>query len=274
MTDPQTGWTLITGAAGGMGRATARLVAARGGPLLLSDRDPGALSAVEQELSGQAEILCHTGDVLAEDYSNTLLSTLGDRPLGAVVHAAGVSPTMTDGKTLFAINYTATTRLTQAVLGQIMPGGVVVLIASNSGYFAARPFIDRGLRKLIKDKPSFIAWLARRDSRLAYLVSKRAVQLYVEAMAPAFGKKDARILSISPGVIDTAMTRGEDSNRGQIDKLIGVTPLGRMGQPEDVADVIKFLLSPAARYITGADILVDGGTCAGVVAAGGMLKIV
>jgi NAD(P)-dependent dehydrogenase (short-subunit alcohol dehydrogenase family) len=99
------------------------------------------------------------------------------------------------------------------------------------------------------------------------------VQLYAKAMSPAFGKVGARIVSVSPGIIDTSMGRLEQKAGPEMDKMIAVTPLGRMGEPNEIASVVAFLASPAASYITGTDILVDGGTVAGIEAAGGPLKL-
>jgi NAD(P)-dependent dehydrogenase (short-subunit alcohol dehydrogenase family) len=112
-----------------------------------------------------------------------------------------------------------------------------------------------------------------RSSRTAYPLSKRAVQLYAIAMSPAFGQFGARIVSLSPGIIDTDMGRREQQAGTEMDKMISVTPLGRAGRAEEIASVVSFLISPAASYISGTDILVDGGTIAGIAAAGGVVKL-
>ncbi len=112
-----------------------------------------------------------------------------------------------------------------------------------------------------------------RSPRMAYPLSKRAVQLYAAAMAPAFGKMGARIVSLSPGIIDTDMARLEGRAGPEMARMIEVTPLGRSGNPAEIASVVSFLASPAASYINGTDILVDGGTVAGINAAGGVMKL-
>jgi NAD(P)-dependent dehydrogenase (short-subunit alcohol dehydrogenase family) len=92
-------------------------------------------------------------------------------------------------------------------------------------------------------------------------------------MATAFGERGARIVSVSPGIIDTNMARQERAAEKVMVRMLAVTPAGRLGEPSEVAAVVAFLASEAASYITGTDILVDGGTVAGVTRAGGVLKI-
>jgi NAD(P)-dependent dehydrogenase (short-subunit alcohol dehydrogenase family) len=213
------------------------------------------------------------GDVTAEDYPSRIVAALAGRKIGALAHAAGVSPSMADGKRVFAINYTATTRLVDGLLPHMAVGGAAVLIASNSGQMIARPIFDKALRKVMRGGKSLIFNLMLRSSRTAYPMSKRAVQLYAPVMAPAFGKLGARVVSLSPGMIDTNMGRLEQQAGPEMDKLIAVTPLARFGEPNEIASVVSFLVSPAASYITGTDILVDGGTVAGVDAVGGPTKV-
>jgi NAD(P)-dependent dehydrogenase (short-subunit alcohol dehydrogenase family) len=120
---------------------------------------------------------------------------------------------------------------------------------------------------------SLIANLMLRSPRTAYPMSKRAVQLYAEAMAPAFGKLGARINSLSPGMIDTEMGRLENSAGPEMAKMVAITPMERMGRASEIASAVAFLASPAASYVSGTDLLVDGGTVAGVAAVGGPTKL-
>lgn len=190
-----------------------------------------------------------------------------------LAHTAGLSPSMADGRRIFAVNFTATKKLTETLLPHMASTGVVVLIASNSGQMFAFSIIDRALRKVLKGRRSVLVDLLLRQARIAYPLSKRAVQLYAQAMSPAFGKMGARIVSLSPGIIDTDMGRLEQKAGPEMDRMIAVTPLARMGRAEEIASVVAFLASPAASYISGTDILVDGGTVAGIAAAGGLLKL-
>ena len=255
-----------------MGSAIAHEFAAQGRSLILCDRAAAPLETLAASMTA-VPVTIVAGDITDPDYLAKIITALGQRKIGALAHAAGVSPSMADGPRVFAINFTATKALVEALLPHMAPQGVAVLIASNSGQIIARPMVDRIVKKLIKGKRSFVGKMLMRNPRMAYPLSKRAVQLYAPHMSTAFGKVGARIVSLSPGIIDTSMGRLEQKAGPEMDKMIAVTPLARMGEPREIASVVGFLASPAASYITGTDILVDGGTVAGIEAAGGPMKL-
>jgi NAD(P)-dependent dehydrogenase (short-subunit alcohol dehydrogenase family) len=273
MTDLRDRTAIVTGAAGGMGAAIARALAKEARPLVLSDLAAGPLAALADELRTETAVTAVPGDVSASDHPARLLASLGSDRIGVLAHAAGVSPSMADGERVFEINFRATRRLAEAVLPHMAVGGVAVLIASNSGHLVARPVIDRVVKRILAGKRPLVLPLLLRSPRLAYPLSKRAVQLYAQKMSPAFGKAGARIVSLSPGLIDTNMGRLENDASPVPNKMLGVTPLGRLGDPSEIASVVQFLASPAASYITGTDILVDGGTIAGIAEAGGVTRL-
>jgi len=273
MAETLEGIAIVTGAAGGMGAAIARAFAEQRRPLVLSDLQAGPLEKMAAELTSKTSVTLVPGDVSALDYPDKLLAALGSRQIGVLAHAAGVSPSMADGARVFEINFFATRRLVQKALPHMAPGGVAVLIASNSGQLIARPIFDRAVRKILDGKKPLAMGLFLSSPRMAYPISKRAVQLYAQRMSPAFGKVGARIVSLSPGIIDTAMGRLEQKAGPEMDKMIAATPLARMGTPDEIASVVAFLASPAASYISGTDILVDGGTVAGIAEAGGVMKL-
>ena len=101
-----------------------------------------------------------------------------------------------------------------------------------------------------------------RKYRMPYVLSKHAMDGACKTLAIELGKKGIRVNSISPGFIDTKLTRKNLSNK-EIFKLTSNIPLGRMGNSKNIADVVKFLISNQANYISGTDIVVDGGYSAG-----------
>lgn len=267
------GAVLITGATGGVGQAIARAFAQQRQPLVLSDLQAEPLQALSTELRRCTDVTAIPGDVTAPDYQRRLMAGLGERPIAVFAHAAGVSPTMADGERIFEVNFTATVRLVEAALPRMAQGGVSILIASNSGQLVASWLFDSVVKGLIAGRiPVLGKWMIR-NPKLAYPLSKRAVQLYVPQMAPTFGERGARIVSLSPGMLNTGMGRQERAAEPRMDKMLAVTPAGRMGEPQEVASVVTFLASSAASYISGTDILVDGGTLAGISQAGGALRL-
>ena len=93
----------------------------------------------------------------------------------------------------------------------------------------------------------------------AYGLAKRGVALLCEILASTWGQHGARIVSLSPGIIDTPMGRLELENQPAMAEIVKQTPLGRIGRPEEIAMSIDFLMSKEASYITGTDLRVDGG---------------
>jgi NAD(P)-dependent dehydrogenase (short-subunit alcohol dehydrogenase family) len=256
------GLAVVTGATGGIGSACAAKFAADGWPLLICDLDAGRLEAVAAPWrAGGATVETLAGDMAAEDYPERLVAAIGGRPIGAVVHTVGLTPTMADPARILTVNYDATVRLVEVVRPRIAAGSCAVLIASMSAYFVDSPEIDAAIASL--EGPSSAALLPFAPSpQMAYPVSKRAVMKLAAREAAAFGARGARIASISPGIIDTAAARAEQAVSEQMNAMIGRTPLSRKGAPEEIAEVAAFLCSPAGSFVSGRDILVDGGLMA------------
>lgn len=264
--------TIITGAAGGMGRAIAADLARQGHDLILTDLKEEPLAALADEI-GQPKATLVVGGITETNWCERLISACAGRPIGAMIHTAGVSPSMGSGKIILEINLTATQALVAAILPHMAEGATAVLIASNSGHMFARPTLDRIANRMIAGKRSPTAQLMAMNSSLAYSLSKRAVQRLAVIEAPRFGKRGARIVSLSPGIIDTPMGRVEQKEHKQMDRMVEISALGRMGRPSEIASAVAFLISDAASYISGTDLLVDGGTIAGVEAIGGPMKL-
>lgn len=254
------GTVVITGAAGGMGRPAAVRFAAQGRPLLLCDLNAGRLDALASALGGtDAGISVLAGDVAAPDFAEQIVAKLGDAPISALIHTAGLSPTMADGQRIFDVNYHATERLVAGLLPRFAPGGCAVLISSVSAYMLGDPALLGTIRDFVLtgDRSGIEQVMA--DPGMSYAVSKRAVIGLVEREATNFGARGLRITSIAPGFIDTPMGRAEAEENAQLRAMIGMVPQRRMGKGDEIASVAEFLCSPAASYVSGVDIRVDGG---------------
>ena len=260
---------LVTGAAGGMGRACARALAPLG-ELLLQDLDTGALADFASELAAEglrAETLA--GDLCDEKHLAALTAGVAERGgLRALAHTAGVSPTMADAKRVFDVDLVASARLLDALAPQLRPGAVAVLVASQAGHLVGAS-LGAEIEAILDDstRPDAHARLVEvcppaADPGGAYGIAKRGVQRLAVHRAPEWGRAGARIVSLSPGIIDTAMGKSElDGGHDIMKQMIEKTPVGqRLGTPEEIAAVIAFLCSDAASFVSGVDWLVDGGS--------------
>jgi NAD(P)-dependent dehydrogenase (short-subunit alcohol dehydrogenase family) len=250
---------VVIGAASGMGAAVAALLAPRG-PLLLADRDADRLAALAADL-GATTMAC---DITAAADVQALRKAV-DR-LGALVVTAGLSPSMAGGRRIFEVNLLGLERVVRAFEGAIGAGSAAVCFASVAGHMMpALPAVDAVLDQPLSE--TFFDDVAKQgfdpdNPALAYALSKRGVRRLVQRHAAAWGAKGARILSLSPGIVDTGMGRLEADNQPMMAGMVASSSLARMGRPEEVAAVAAFLVSDAASFMTGTDVLVDGGAMA------------
>jgi NAD(P)-dependent dehydrogenase (short-subunit alcohol dehydrogenase family) len=271
------GVSVVTGAARGMGLACARRLAADGHALILVDLS----DEIDEVASGLA---AETG-VAVEGYrcditDRPAVAGLAERvgasgSLRALVHAAGVSPTMGDWRRMFQIDLVGTALVVEALRPLARSGSAAVCFASMAAHLMPAP-ADPAADALFDDPlaADFLSRLASSfdgaDPGLAYGTAKRAVIRLVGRESVAWGRLGARICSISPGTIDTPMGQQEMAEQPFMATLLEHTPLGRLGRAEELANVVAFLVSPEASYMTGCDLLVDGGTVPGLrVAFGG-----
>jgi NAD(P)-dependent dehydrogenase (short-subunit alcohol dehydrogenase family) len=255
------GVAIITGAAAGMGAETARLMAAQGWPLLLVDRDGDKLQALAAQLGGEARPQLLAVDLGAADFPARLLAALGDRRVGALVHWAGLSPTMGEPGRILQVNLAATMILLNTLRPRFSDGAAAVLVASTAAHMLGAQLDETLSAVATPEAVETLASIAT-TSQAAYSISKRGVLLLARREAPVLGRQGVRVLSLSPGIVDTGMSRSEMAAEPRMEQMVAVSSLGRMGQPAELAGVAAFLCSPAASFVTGVDILVDGGKMA------------
>ena len=244
---------LVTGASRGIGRATAAALARAGAHVLIhygsSAREAGSLVSEIQTEGGLANAISsdlgtpNGAALLAEQ----VLSIVRDR-LDVLVLNAGISKaalladyTVEDFDNLFATNVRSPFFLVQQLLPILADGSNIIVISSIGAHaVVGRPGLDN-------------------PSLLAYASTKGALETLVKNWAAILGPQGIRVNAVAPGVIDTDMSNFTKTEAGR-EVTLGMQALKRIGNPEDVADVVAFLASDAARWITGASIPVDGGS--------------
>ncbi|MEV0383205.1 SDR family oxidoreductase [Nonomuraea sp. NPDC050643] len=255
---------------GGMGRAVAERVGA-GARLLVADFDQESLDSVTERLRDQGhDVTPQRVDVSSRESVAALAAraaSLGE--VRSVVHTAGLSPVQAPVPAILAVDLLGVALVLEEFGQVVAAGGAGVVIASMAGHFQPALSGDDALRLATVPAGELLSLPVTAESRFAdsgsaYGFAKQANHLRVQAASTAWGARGARINSISPGVIATPMGRAElDSEHGAIMKaMVDASNAGRVGTPADIAAAVDFLLGPAAAFISGTDLLVDGGVIA------------
>ncbi len=256
--------------AGSIGQAIARRVSAGKHVVLADLHDKNSDAAAEVMLDAGFDATTTTVDVSLRDSVHALVETAtGFGDVTGLIHAAGVSPSQATPATILAVDLYGTAVVLEEVGNVIARGGAGVVIASQSGHrlgalteeqnaaLATTPADE--LLKLPFLQPEKVT-----DPLNAYQLAKRGNSLRLMAEAVRWGKRGARINTISPGIIFTPLARDELTGpRGEgYRRMIELCPAGRGGTPDEVGTVGALLMGPEGAFITGSDFLMDGGVTA------------
>lgn len=262
--------TVITGGAGGMGLATAKIVGRTHG-VVVSDVGRDRLDAAVRELE-DLDIACTAAvcDITDPTSVAQLVETsAGFGDVVSVIHAAGVSPSMGAAEFIMRVNAMGTVNVNEQFYEIAREGFAIVNVASMAAYMLPRIAIPtRHFKYALRDEGTFMKKMmsacriapAQLRPGLAYSISKSFVRWYCKSQAQKFGRRGARLVSVSPGSFDTQMGRlEEESGSGA---MIRHAALKRFGRPEEAAELLAFCASDRAGYLTGVDVLCDGGVVA------------
>ena len=173
---------------------------------------------------------------------------------------------MGDARRMFEVDLVGTQLLLDAFEELVEPGSGAVCFSSSSAYQVA-PFVSPD-QDAVLDDPGSEGFLDRAltlttDSGFAYALAKRGVIRAVGRAAVPWGRRGGRVNSIAPGLIDTPMGRLELEQQPAMQQMLERTPLGRLGDPQEVAAAVRYLVSDDASFVSGIDLLVDGGMVQG-----------
>ena len=252
---------------GQIGQAIARRVGV-GKHVLLADRSEDNARAAADILSNAGyAVSTATVDVSSRDAIQALVRTatdLGD--VTGLVHAAGVSPSQASPETILKVDLYGTALVLETFGDVIAEGGAGVVIASQSGHRLAPLTVEqnRALATTPVEQLLALPFLQTdqvKDSLHAYQLSKRGNSLRVMAEAVRWGKRGARVNTISPGIIMTPLANDELTGpRGEgYRRMIELCPVGRAATPDEVGNVGALLMGSDGAFITGSDFLMDGG---------------
>jgi 3-oxoacyl-[acyl-carrier protein] reductase len=241
-----TGWlqgktVLVTGASRGIGRAIALRLATAGAQLLIHyHRDEKAARAVAKESGGGSQLL--KADLSSADEVRNAFCSLARNSLDILVNNAGIWGQTPLGSTseemlnaMVDINLKGIFRVTQHALAVVKDGGTIVNISSVAGR------------------------VGNRSGRSLYGATKAAVDALTRSWALELASRNIRVNAVAPGYVETDMTGKYFSDAKKRKSAVDRSPFGRLGNTEEIADVVLFLCSPAARWITGQSINVSGG---------------
>jgi NAD(P)-dependent dehydrogenase (short-subunit alcohol dehydrogenase family) len=261
---------------GGMGEAIARRQGS-GRKLVLADFNEQTLESLRVSLTADGyDVATRQVDVGSRESVEALAELAAS--FGAVVeliHTAGLSPTQADVEAILRVDLYGTALVLDAFGRVIAPGGAGVVIASMAGHMIGdlppeqqKDLATASAARLLE--LPFVRPAQVVNPGHAYSLAKYANRLRVMAESLRWGKRGARLNSISPGVISTPMGQAELAGEsGQFMRaMVDASGTARLGTPFDIANAVAFLVGPESSFITGTDLLVDGGVIAAVRSGG------
>ena len=239
---------IITGAAHGMGEAEARLFASEGAKVVIVDLldDLGAKVAASIKHAGQAAEFVHGDVTRPDDWERIMKTTIGEfGRLDILVNNAGISASWSKDND----NVQDWTRILEVNATSVFLGTT-----------KAVPYMQAGGGGSIVNISSIMGIVGGPENHPGYHASKAAVRIYSKAAACRYGKDKIRVNSVHPGFMPPMLSsRNSHPNPGGLAQKMDITPLGRVGNPVEVAYGVLFLASDEASYITGTELVIDGG---------------
>ncbi|KUI34326.1 oxidoreductase [Mycobacterium sp. IS-1496] len=253
-----------------MGVATARIVG-RDHTVVLCDirkeRLDDAVAALRDVGLAPTAVHCDVTDRNAVAALFDTASSLG--PVVSVIHTAGVSPSMGDAEYVMRTNAIGTVNVNETFFKTAGEGAAIVNVASMAAHLLPDEIIPTGqFARALEDEDTFMTdmlaacAMAPEEARsgYAYALSKAFVKWYSSSQAERFNGRGLRIVSVSPGSVDTEMGRLEE--QAGAGAMVADAAVPRWGMPEEMAELLAFCVSDRAGYLTGTDILNDGGVVA------------
>ncbi len=263
---------VVTGL-GGMGSAVAQRLGP-GSTLVLADINQTTLSSSADQLRSFGYRVVEQVTDVSDQGSVAALADAATAQgrVEILVHTAGLSPVQASALAILQVDLLGTALMLDAFAAAIAEGGAAVIISSMAGTLTTQdPDLERRLAQTPTSQLLALPELSEKslsDPGVAYGLAKRANQLRVRSASLAWGRRRARVNSISPGIISTPMGISElaGPNADVMKLMVAGSPAGRLGTPDDIAAAVEFLTGPHAAFITGTDLLVDGGVVASLVA--------
>lgn len=260
---------VITGGGSGMGLATARLMG-KDYSIIICGRSAKKLQNAVNELQAEGidieAVSCDVSNYKSVDKLANYAKEKGC--IEAVIHAAGLSPHMGEAQQIMQVNALGTININNAFYKVMKEGACIIDVSSMSAYLTPKMIMPVGSYKYsVTDPELFMKKMMKRvnifpkkvRAGVSYGISKHFVIWFAKQDAARFGKKGIRVISVSPGNFETPMGELE---KEEADAYTQYCAIKRFGHVDEIASLFAYCASPSAAYLTGVDILCDGGLVA------------